>query len=104
MSVIALQYVVALVSVPEHLHQMRYGDISIAQSVFVATAQCLIFAGGVLFYFGRRRAAFAFLASLAPALLAMLQWRPTYLLTGVVIALIAAWLSTRLRSREKTAG
>lgn len=100
LSAAAVQCLFALFSLPAVLRIVRDGDASVAHLILATTVQTLILVGGSLLFFGHRSAAFAFAASSVLAAALAISWRPPMLLTGIVVASIGAWLSSRILRRK----
>jgi hypothetical protein len=86
---VALQTLVAALYVSTALGQLRRGETSAVVFLAWASASVLLALGAPVLLRNPRLAAYLFFASAASSGLACLQWRPTFVFTGLLIALCA---------------
>ncbi len=91
LSAIALQLLIAALYATTVVSRFRYGEISGLICLAILFASVLLALGGLLHHFGSRMAAHAFLLATVLGALGYLQWRPPFVLTGLVIS-TCAWL------------
>ena len=91
LSAITLQLLIAALYATTVVSRFRHGEISGLICLAILFASVFLGLGGLLHHFGSRMAAHAFLLATVMGALGYMQWRPPFVLTGLVIS-TCAWL------------
>jgi hypothetical protein len=91
---VAFQTLVALAYAPTTFTKLRFGEISVITALAWASASGLLATGSITQLFSARLSTYMlFLAALLAAL-TYLHWRPPFVLTGLLVAVCAALVSS----------
>jgi len=90
---VALQIIVAALSVPQTLDLVRYGDISPLTAIAATLATISLAIGGVLLSAKTHVARYFFGTTMLLGAFVLLRWRPGVAFTGFVVALVACAMS-----------
>ena len=92
---VALQIILAALSIPQTLDLVRHGDISPLTAIAAALATLSLAVGGVLSA-KTHVALYFFGTTMLLGALVLLQWRPGVAFTGFVVTLVACAMSVYL--------
>lgn len=93
LSLVGLQILVAAMYTPTALSRLQNGEISVLVFSAVVLSSILLAIGGFIFMRRARAAAYCFFASAIFGAIAYLQWRPTFVFAGLLIAICAGLVS-----------
>lgn len=90
---VALQLLVAAMYMPTVLNRFQRGEINVLVFSEVVVSSILMAIGAFMFMRIARVAAYCFFASAVFGAIAYLQWRPTFVFAGFMIAICAGLVS-----------
>lgn len=94
LSVAAFQTLVAMAYASTVFSQVRFGEVSVVTALAWGSASGLLMTGSIALLFNARVATYMlFLAALLGGL-TYLQWRPTFVFTGLLVSVCAALVSS----------
>lgn len=93
LSLVGLQILVAAMYTPTALSRLQHGEISALAFSALLLSSILLAIGGVVFMRSPRSAACCFFVSAIFGAIAYLQWRPTFVFAGLLIAICAGLVS-----------
>jgi hypothetical protein len=93
LSLVALQILLAAIYLPTAFSRLQRGEIGLPVFSGVVLSCFLLSIGGFTFMRSARVAACCFFASAMSGAIAYSQWRPTFVFTGVMIAICAGLVS-----------
>ena len=100
-SLVVLQTLVAALYTPTIWNQFRSGEMSAPVFMAFVSASVLLVAGAFLLSTRPRSSSYVFFSSALPGAIACMQWRPPFVLAGLLIAVCAGLVGSVSKAIRK---